>query len=295
MSLLRTSGARPVWATGLAFIELTRPGNLVMIAAGVVLGGLLSGARVGAWPDGASVYLAALSAALIAAGGNALNDLFDLPIDHVNRRERPLPSGRLLPLEARVIWLAATGAGLVAASLVSAVHLALAAAAALTLYAYAWRLKKTPLLGNVVVAFLVAQALLFGGLTEEWTTVLGVAVFFAFLMTLAREIVKDIQDVEGDRQGGATTFAVLRGERAAGRLATVVMALTMLITPLPYALPGFGGAYMMLVGGADAVILIGLWSLQSPGAERAGRVSGGLKVAMLLGMAALATAVKVAG
>ena len=90
-----------------AGLQITRPQNCVITFASVLMGGWLG---VHALP--APLWIAALSAAAVMAGGNALNDLWDLESDRVNHPHRPLPSGRLTPRAAGVECIALFSLGL---------------------------------------------------------------------------------------------------------------------------------------------------------------------------------------
>ena len=75
----------------LAFLALMRPLNCLIAALSVYVGAFTIGLR---WPT-FDLGIAALSAALIAAAGNAFNDVRDVAIDRINRPTRPLPAGKL--------------------------------------------------------------------------------------------------------------------------------------------------------------------------------------------------------
>jgi 4-hydroxybenzoate polyprenyltransferase len=109
------------------------------------------------------------------------------------------------------------------------------------LFLYTTSLKKRPLVGNLVVAFFcagVAILIWFAELPAWWAlqrqsphtaaalqSVLSWYAGFAFLSTLFREIVKDLEDREGDRAAGCRTLPIVAGERVAKYLATAVAAL----------------------------------------------------------------------
>lgn len=270
-----------------AYLRLVRPLNLVILMAGVVLGAVLvagPGALRGA--SGLAVWIAALSAACVGAGGNAFNDLADVGIDRVNRPDRPLAAGRIAPGAARGLWLFLSAAGVGLAALVSAWHVGVALAVAVVLWLYSVRFKKLPLVGNVVVAGLIALAIVYGGRAVGTGSSALVGAAFAFLTTLAREIVKDVEDEKGDRLGGARTLPLAVGTRQAVRVAQGVVALTLVLTPLPSLVLGYEPIYLLAVLGAGAFLLAALVHLDAPDALRP--ASRALKSAMVLGIVALA-------
>ena len=275
-----------VWA----LVRLLRPVNVVMIMVGVALGGVLSGGLGALQGSNRAVLLqAALSAALIAAAANSLNDALDLEIDRVNRPARPLPSGLVSVGTAKLAWGLGTGAGVVLAVSLSLMHVALALAAVGLMVIYNVYLKRTTLLGNIVVALVIGLALVYGGwaVGEPGPALVGAG--FAFLTTLAREMVKDVEDVVGDAVVGARTLPVVYGAGVALRATVGVLFLTLLLTPLPFLLFDYRGLFLLLMLFADALLLHTLWLFLGPHPEqRAGKASQLLKVVMAAGMTALA-------
>ncbi len=289
-------------------VRLTRPLNAVMFFAGVALGGVLA-AGEGAWAEGnaARLGLAMLSAALVGAGANAVNDVFDLEIDRVNRPARPLPSGAVSVGAARRLWAACSALGVGLSAWLSGVHLGIAAASVLLLWGYSRWLKRRPLVGNLAIALVLGLAIVYGGLAVTplggagpgapglggagWAaSLLGAA--FAFGSTLAREIAKDIEDAEGDAVEGARTLPLVL-PRAAVWLAALAIGGTLALFPL--ALPvGLGADFFALALPAAGLLLAAAWYLlAAPAAGRArqaGAASGCLKAAMIAGILALAGA-----
>jgi geranylgeranylglycerol-phosphate geranylgeranyltransferase len=274
-----------------AALQLLRPLNLVIIFAGTILGGVLGagpGVLLGA--QAAGLWLAAASAMLVAAGGNSINDYFDIAIDRVNRPDRPLPSGRLSPAAALLVWGVCSGAGIMVAAAVTLRHAMIALAAVAVLYLYSRYWKRSLLAGNLAVSLLMGTVLLYGGLAVYAFTPALVGASFAILTTLAREIIKDVEDVSGDAAADANTLAVVYGPRRAAGVASMVLALTIAATPFPYLMLGYSGLFLLVVSLADGFMLRALWLLQLPRPEEtAEQASRLLKIAMVVGIAALAT------
>lgn len=276
----------------LGIARLARPLNVALFAAGVVVGGLLgAGSDAFAAPTGALLTQAALSAALIGAGANALNDAFDVSMDRLNRPRRPIPSGQVDVRTGWILWGGATLGGVALGAAVSPAHAGMAAAAAAGLYVYNTRLKRTVLAGNLVVAGVVALSLLYGGAAVGAVLPALVGAAFAGLTTLAREIIKDIEDARGDAAAGARTLPVVHGPAVAARLAAAVIAVTVALTPFPFLLPRYSGLFLLGLLVTDGLLLRVLWTLHpATGATDAGRASSVLKAAMMAGLVALALA-----
>jgi geranylgeranylglycerol-phosphate geranylgeranyltransferase len=134
--------------------------------------------------------------------------------------------------------------------------------AAIILIAYASRLKKTMLAGNVAISILVALTFIYGGLInfslENATTlivILPLAVL-AFLANMGREICKTIEDALGDKKEGAQTFAVKYGVLKTRSLASAFIILAILLSFVPFLIGTFGLAYLIVVVIADIVFVV---------------------------------------
>ncbi len=278
-----------------ALVRLVRPLNVVMFFVGVALGGVL-GADADAFSgdQGRVLVIAMWSAALIGAGANAINDVFDLAIDRVNRPGRPLPSGAVSVGTARAVWIGSAFLGVGLSALLSPLHLGIALGAVGLLYAYSAWLKRVPLVGNLAVALILGVAILYGGLAvaPEGSGALWLGAAFAFGATFAREIAKDLEDVAGDAAEGARTLPLVAGHGVALGSALLVIGLT--LAALPLGLPAeLGSDFLAFALPAAVLLLAAAWALignKGELADRAGRASGLLKAAMLAGMAALAGA-----
>jgi len=181
--------------------------------------------------------LLVLSTVCIAAAGYAINDYFDVDIDRVNRPDKVIVGVTVSPEKTmQIYWLLnllGTVAGFIAAWKIGNYKLGFLQLATMgTLWFYATSYKRQLLIGNIVVAVLAALAVLIVGFYEPaiyqtlvYLEVLekGVArlimqflcgyAFCAFLLTLIREIIKDLEDIVGDRLGGCSTLPIVIGER----------------------------------------------------------------------------------
>ncbi len=259
-------------------IYVLRPMNLIIVAAGVWVGATLSATD----GTGALPFWATLSAMALTAAGNAHNDWSDGDKDGINRPDRPLPSGTISRSSLMLLAGGLFAAGLLALIPLSQSHAFLFGlnAAGLILY-NAWGSRR-PLVGNVLVAALVGSTIVFGALESGINERVVVAAAFAAAATLARELVKDVQDIDGDRAVGARTLAVAVGAPATLRLANLVLLLLVPATLLPFLFLDFGGTYLLGMGVTNALLLAG-----APGkALEAARSSRLLKWAMVTGTVA---------
>ncbi len=213
-----------------AYVDLGRPFTLVAPALGFMSGALtaIGAAPREAWTPALLVapLIGSAMAALLNAGNNALNQIYDLEIDRVNKPKRPLPSGRLSISETWLFTNIAYALALVLAWLV-APHgrhecFWLVAVAVVCTYIYSvppLRTKRMGIWANVTIAIPRGVLLKVAGWSSV-KTMMGVepwyigAIFGLFL--LGATTTKDFADMDGDRRGGCRTLPIHYGvQRAA--------------------------------------------------------------------------------
>lgn len=235
-------------------IELTRPVNAIV--AGLLT---FTGAFVAQGSDiigsNTAVVTATVVTILATGAGNAINDYFDREIDQVTNPERPLPRGSVSPhvalLLSVVLFVIAGGLSFA----LPAIALAIALVNIVLLVVYTPLLKGLPGVGNATVAYLGGSAFLFGGAAVEDLTAPGILFIIAMLATLSREIIKDVEDVAGDRESDLRTLPIVVGSRWALVSAAVSLCLMALLTPFPYLYGTLGAVYLLLVIPATLIML----------------------------------------
>ena len=267
------------------YIEILRPGNALMGAISIILVAIID--KTISIP----IILAMITVFFETAAGNVINDYFDYNIDLVNKPERPIPSGRI-SLEngkryAYLLFLAGTICGFLISFLTGNwIPFIIVLIADVILYLYAYKLKTTPLIGNLAVGFMTGFGFVFGGFTINNPDIVTTSIFlgfFAFVMTTAREIVKDIEDVEGDKKDGARTLPILIGKKTPAILATILIIVDCALCPLLYTYHIFGILYLAII--AIAVILFiysAILILKSQDEATAHKSSKLLKIGMLI-------------
>lgn len=239
-------------------IDLMRIGNAV--AAGVLT---FTGAFVaGGFAVTTAHVTGAVAATIFAtAAGNAINDYFDRAIDKINRPMRPIPRGAISERGAIVFSGFLFVAAVVSTSVLPLIAIVLALMNLLALVAYTELFKGLPGVGNAIVAYLTGSTFLFGAAAIGRITDFGVVVLFilAALATATREIIKDIEDLDGDREEGLQTLPIVIGVTPAYRVATGVLLVAVIASIVPYVIGIFGIWYLTLVVPADMIMLIGVW------------------------------------
>jgi 4-hydroxybenzoate polyprenyltransferase len=187
--------------------------------------------------DNWQVILLMLATGLITAGGNVINDIYDVSIDMVNKPDNVIVGKRITEKKAFsiYIWVTAVAVvlGFVLANSVEKPLLSiLFIAVAYLLYLYASQLKSIMLVGNVLISLLVGLVVLVTGIFELYPTIttenrsiqgfffklLLDYALFASMINLLREWVKDCQDVDGDHAGGKNTLPIVLGRSRAAKV-----------------------------------------------------------------------------
>lgn len=269
-----------------ALVELSRPGNLAITALSVLVG---TGGQVGS-ADNITIVGAVASALLIAAGGNAHNDYYDQAIDALNRPARPIPSGRISPGAAQIFGFVAYALGVAIGWGLGPQLGGVATLVALLLWLYAARGKRMGWSGNLLIAVICSLAFIYGGLAADNPVLAVFPAGFALLMHMAREIIKDVQDLPGDRAVGGLTLPITSGvERALSVAAGCLLGLV-LLSPVPYLMEVYNVKYLVAVLlGVDLVLLPVIYQLlKDPRGVDPARLSLILKLDMLAGLMAVA-------
>lgn len=269
-----------------AIIKISRPVNVFITVASVIIAGIIC-APFGS-PNILLIY-AAVSAAFINAAGNIINDIFDIKTDEINKKERVLQKKLLSVNEAEVLYAVLTLAAFVLAFFVNRTALYLSVATAAVLFFYSYALKKMPLLGNVVVALLTALAFIYGGIAVDNINGTIIPAIFAFLINLSREIIKDMEDITGDKSINRSTLPVKYGFGISKKIILITVMLTILF---PFYLLA-GGFYktvffvivLLLVNPIFVYILISLFKNDT--AKNLARLSVLIKTNMVLGLLAI--------
>lgn len=176
------------------------------------------------------IWLVILASVLIAAAGYIINDYFDLNIDRINKPDK-LVVETVIRRRWTIVWhMALSIVGVLIGIYIDwktgVKFLGLAnLACVLLLFIYSISLKKKLLAGNILISLLTAWTVLVitwceanqlskvqAGFDAEriikWTLVYG---GFAFVISIIREVIKDMEDIEGDRKYGCRTMPIVWG------------------------------------------------------------------------------------
>ncbi len=260
-------------------------------------------------------WLMVIATVMIACGGYIINDYFDIKIDRINRPDKVIIGKLITKKSAMRLYIAITGIGVLIGLVVSFLlkNTSLGFIYVVVpgmLWFYSSSYKRQFLIGNLIVALCCAlpvlvllvaesglQTAYYGELIRQtpvlqhlFRWVCGYAVF-AFMITLIREIVKDMEDIEGDRQMECRTLPIVWGERKAKITVTILFAICLvaifLFDWLFFETPS-NSMLLQILSPANifilffALFLTVLW--YSKGENRYGKLSLILKLLMFTGV-----------
>lgn len=188
--------------------------------------------------------LLVLSTILIAAGGYVINNIFDQNTDTINKPNTVIIGKTISETNAYNLYIGLTVTGVAIGFYLSNVIVKPGFASifiliAATLYLYATSLKQMMIIGNIIVALLLSFSVIIIGIFDLFPTIhegnqqqLGVVfsilldyALFTFFLNFMREIVKDIEDVDGDYNQGMNTLPIAIGK---SRTAKIVFGLSII-------------------------------------------------------------------
>ncbi|MBU2928647.1 geranylgeranylglycerol-phosphate geranylgeranyltransferase [Winogradskyella psychrotolerans] len=254
-------------------------------------------------------FLLVLATVLIAAGGYIINDIYDIEIDKINKPDKVVIDKHISEKNAYNLFIACNiiGVGIgfyLANGIGKSAFFSIFFVASALLYIYSTSLKQIAVLGNVIVSIVVALSILSVGLFElvpaininnkaVQTTFLKIIIdyaIFAFMINLLRELVKDIEDIDGDYKAGLKTLPILLGRKRAAKVAFIV-SLVPILSITDYIITylfkqQIAVAYFLLLVIAPLIyVSIKLFSAKSKAQFK--HISLTLKLVMLTGMLSL--------
>lgn len=250
------------------YLDFARPFTLLAPMLGFISGGVTAWGAHPPTPVHLSVFISILIGCLMAAtlnaASNSINQIYDLPIDRVNKPGRPLPSGKISHKEA---WVLTIVFYLIAWALAwfvvpygrpgdhSCFWIVIVASVLTYLYsAPPFRTKRMGILANITIAIPRGLLLKVAGWsavksvfgTEPWY--IG-AIFGLFLLGAATT--KDFSDMEGDAADGCRTLPIVYGPKKAAWMISPFFVLPFLLIPL-------GVHLKILTGNAIFLYVLGL-------------------------------------
>jgi 4-hydroxybenzoate polyprenyltransferase len=175
-----------------------------------------------------------LACVFVAAGGYVINDVFDIETDHINRPEKLILSKHISPKSAKIFYSILTSIGIISGFLAGIGMGILCIVMAILLYFYSSDLKGEMLQGNLLISLMAGMVVYVAsrGVFNVQNTFFAEYASVAFLITMARELIKDIEDIEGDKAQEYETYPILKGVRSTKILAAFFLFVTLFISIL---------------------------------------------------------------
>jgi len=270
----------------LAHIKIMRPLNLTIGAFSVIITASMLKKM-----DLVSLWFTALwVVVLYNAAANIINDYFDQETDRINRPNRPLISGLVRQKTALFLAFLLFAIGTILAFTLPFIATFIAVAIALPLMIfYSIIFKGMPLVGNFIIALILGLTFLFAGAALQDIKTMIIPAMLAFGLTIVRELVKDISDVEGDRNINLKTFPIVTDIKEAWILASALAILMGVGAVFPYAMGKYNHWYIVFVFfGVEIPLILTVFSaMKSPTIITAKRISQLLKFSTIAGVFAV--------
>ena len=238
----------------LGYLRLFRLGNCVMAALGALLAAVACIGFEGLEDFVVEILLSMAIVICFTAAGNSYNDYFDREVDKVAHPDRPIPRGQVSPAGAMYVAYVLFLTAVLLSVIVSIVSVIIVITSIIVMVGYERFLKAEGLAGNLAISWLTGALFLFGGAAVESLELAWILAALAFLATLGREIVKDIQDIDGDR-GTRVTLPMKVGPRKAGTVASIAFIIAVAMSPSPFLLGLMSVWYLPVVMVADGIFI----------------------------------------
>ena len=227
-----------------AIIKISRPINFIITFSAVIIAALISSKNNFITSQ---ILFAAFAMAFACSAGNIFNDIIDLEIDKINKPNRTLAKGIISITFAKILYgifilltiLFAFYNGFNSFFYLIVINL--------VLIIYSTRLKKIILIGNLTVALLTSSALIFGAMICDNIYAGIIPSLFAFFTNFIREIIKDMEDVNGDSANNIITFPKVYGNKKAINLISALTILVIVFTLIPFVYKIYRIEFLIIV------------------------------------------------
>jgi geranylgeranylglycerol-phosphate geranylgeranyltransferase len=269
-----------------SFIQITRPVNFVITFLSVIVAAAIC---VEGEYQVYKIILAAFSASLTLAAGNIINDIKDINTDKVSHPERHLAAGKITVSQAKAEYVLLTFIALFLSIFINLPAFVIALSTTILLFLYSNHFKKVPILGNIIVSLLTGLVFIYGGVAVNNPIGAVIPAIFAFLINLIREVVKDMQDVEGDLNQGVMTFPGKFGFSSSKLLVAELTFILILFTLYPFVIHLYKIEFIILVMALVNPLLVYNLKILFKGhsSNNLKKISSILKLNMFIGLIAI--------
>ncbi len=270
----------------IAYIKIIRPINIVLTFIVVIVAIIISQKEQ---INYYIILLSSITAALVAASGNIVNDIFDIETDKISHPKRVLVIGSITKNQALYLYCVLIVIAMVMTLYLSAILLTIVFVTITLLFIYSAYLKRLPLIGNFVIALLTGMVFIYGGFAANNPIGAIVPAVIAFLINLIREIVKDIQDIEGDLKLNYSTLPIKVGVAKSKKVISLITFTLVGFTFYPFLTQDYKIEYFLIVMlTVNPLLLLSVkYLFDSKKDNNLSIVSNMLKFCMVLGLIAI--------
>lgn len=215
-----------------ALWKISRPNNLLIVAFAQMMTAyfLVETTRQGlSVLQDYNLYLLILSTVILTASGYMINDYYDVKIDYVNKPHEVVVGKSIKRRIVMILHTSLNFIGIAIGFIIGPRIALINFIAAFLLWLYSNTLKRLPFVGNLTVALLGGLAIwIVGYYYQTSQLIISVYALFAFFINLIREIIKDIEDRQGDRKHGCKTLPIVIGFRNTKKVIFAIAAVFVL-------------------------------------------------------------------
>ena len=179
---------------------------------------------------------------LIAASGYIVNDIYDYNLDQINKPERVVLGKFLKSRDAIIIYMLFNSLAIVLSiflciKIKQEIYILVFLLIIYCLWLYSKKLKKYKIIGNILIAFFISLSILNVPLfsyknilsDDRFFVFLIISIYsvLAFLINVKREIIKDIEDIEGDKMHKVKSLPIIFGTKKS-KLVTVIIGIILM-------------------------------------------------------------------
>lgn len=223
-------------------LKMLRPGNMLIAVITLASGFFIS--SVSLFQIHFLIDAFALAAAV--GFGNIHNDILDIATDQINKPNRPLPSGKVSERTAKICMKILATLSVVLGFMISLTHAAFFILLLALLFFYNSQLKLIAGVKNLAVALLCVSPLFLSYIDGKNMRILFPLAAFAFLLTFVRELLKDLEDMDGDRATNIQTLPLVIGIEPSKRIIQALVAGTSLLLLFPVILKIYHPLFLLL-------------------------------------------------
>lgn len=259
-------------------IRLLRPEISLFGMLCVYIGAIASGSDL----FSIEIFYGMLAVFFIGAGSMPFNDYFDWEIDKLNHPKRPLATGLFKPIFGLQLSIIFFIIGLILSILINITCFSIGLFAVLLIIIYEISFKNKAFIGNIIVALTTSISFIYGGAIIGNLIKPTFFTIISFLIFLAREVIMDVRDFEGDKIN-RVTLPIRIGRKSSAKLASILILIAMVLLFLPNYFGLFSYWYIFL---AIPVAIITAYStiILLKDVNNAGKTSNILRISMAAGL-----------